>query len=124
MRTPRLSFLTCVSSTALILAAAGVAQAHLAASAPAISPAQAQARAARGAVRWLDGQNLSVHHTTKPRCTQLSPAAWRCMETVYCNLAATVTYAHLTIHVWNTSAAPNGAYWSHEHLLANYKVIC
>lgn len=117
----------CLSSLGLIslaLCAPTVARAHLTASPPPMSLSQAESRAMNGAVKWVKAQNLRVRRTGTPRCTQLSPVSWKCMETVYCNAAATVPYAELTMHLWNTSLAPNGAYWSHDHLLASYKVVC
>jgi hypothetical protein len=110
--------------TIVLLCGAAVAQAHNAASPRALSPVQAQTRAKRGTNTWIRGQDLPVIRFVNPKCTQLGSASWQCVTTVYCNAAGTIPYAKLTIHVWNTAVAPNGAYWSHERLVASYRVLC
>ena len=121
MGTRAVSFL---GLTMVLLCGASVAQANNTASPRALSPAQAQTRATRGTDTWIRGQDLPAHRFVTPKCTQLSSASWQCVTTVFCNAAGTVPYAKLTIHVWNTAVAPNGAYWGHERLVASYRVLC
>jgi len=116
--------LALLASTSVVLSCASVGQAQITIAPRPLSPTQAQVRATRGADKWIREQDLPASHPVAPKCLQLSAASWKCMATVYCNSAGTIPYAELTIHVWNTSVAPNGSYWSHEHLVASYKVLC
>jgi hypothetical protein len=121
MGAARMSFL---GLTTAILCGATVAQARVTASPRPMSPAQAQIRATHGANEWSREQDLPVTLPVTPKCSELSSASWQCVATVYCNAARTIPYAKITIHLWNTSVAPNGSYWSHERLVASYRVLC
>src|SRR5262249_29156303 len=81
---------------------------------PRMSPATAKKLTTKMTTKWMSTQQLPAWWYSDATCLQVKPSEYECTQTVYRNARGTLTYAKLTIDVWNGQLAPNGNYFSHQ----------
>jgi hypothetical protein len=100
---------------ALVAATSALASAHADTGVfPPMSVEQARSLTVMQAKNWMKTEPIPAYWWFPPKCVQLKPSEWECVETVYRNARGTIPYAKLTIDVWNGQLATNGNYYHHQ----------